>query len=73
MVTLELIKKNITEAIRQSGKTQAQIAKELNVTQSCIAHYNSGDSAPFLDTFANLCIVLDVDANDILGIKSINM
>lgn len=70
MITLDEIRKNIKMAIKQSGKTQVQIAKELNVTQSCIAHYNMGDTMPSLDTFANLFMILDVDSNDILGITN---
>ncbi len=46
--------------------TQTDIAKALNITQSTIAHYLKGDISPSLDTFANLCKVLDADANYIL-------
>ncbi len=66
MITLDQIKANLIEAIRQSGMTQTDIAKALNITQSTIAHYLKGDISPSLDTFANLCKVLDADANYIL-------
>ncbi|MDE6028865.1 MAG: helix-turn-helix domain-containing protein [Clostridiales bacterium] len=66
MIALEQIKERLTEAIRQSGLTQTAIAKELNITQSTIAHYIKGDILPALDTFANLCKLLDVDTNYIL-------
>ncbi len=68
MITLETIQKNIIEAIRQCGMTQTAIAKELHISQSTIAHYVRGDILPALDTLANLCAVLDLDANEILGI-----
>lgn len=68
MITLETIQKNIIEAIRQCGMTQTAIAKELHISQSTIAHYVRGDILPSLDTLANLCAVLDLDANEILGI-----
>lgn len=68
MITLETIQKNIIEAIRQCGMTQTAIAKELHMSQSTIAHYVRGDILPALDTLANLCAVLDLDANEILGI-----
>ena len=58
----------LKEAIEKSGKTQKEIAEKLSVTQSCIAHYVKGDIVPALDTFANLCKVLDVSADDILCI-----
>ncbi|MCX4367358.1 MAG: helix-turn-helix transcriptional regulator [Clostridia bacterium] len=69
MITLETIQKNIIEAIRQCGMTQTAIAKELHMSQSTIAHYVRGDILPALDTLANLCSVLDLDANEILGIN----
>lgn len=66
MVTLEQIHAKIAEAIQQSGMTQTAIAKILNVRQQTISHYVKGDKLPALDTFANLCAVLDVDPAYIL-------
>ena len=61
MITLEKIRERLIESIRQSGMTQTEIAEKLNVSQSNIAHYIRGDIMPALDTFANLCDILDVD------------
>lgn len=69
MITLNEIQKRLATAIQQSGKTQAEIAKQLQVTQPNISHYIKGDKMPSLDTFANLCVILDLDANEILGIN----
>ena len=69
MITLEKIKNNIAEAIRQSGKTQTEIGKMVGVSQPTIAHYLKGDKMPALDTFANLCVALDLDPADILCIS----
>lgn len=69
MITIEQIRNKIIEAINNSGKTQTQIAKEIGVKQQSIAQYLSGRALPALDTLANLCVVLDLDANDILCIK----
>ncbi|MDE5562961.1 MAG: helix-turn-helix domain-containing protein [Clostridiales bacterium] len=66
VIKSEQIGERIAEAIRQSGLTQTAIAKELNISQSTIAHYIKGDILPALDTFANLCKLLDVDTNYIL-------
>lgn len=66
MITPEQIRERIAEAIQQSGMTQTAIAKSLNISQSTIAHYLKGDILPALDTFANLCKLLDVDTNYIL-------
>lgn len=66
MITLEQIRERLGEAIRNSGMTQTELARRLGIRQPTIGQYLSGRSMPALDTFANLCKVLDVDANDIL-------
>lgn len=66
MITLEQIRERLAEAIRNSGMTQTELARRLGIRQPTIGQYLSGRSMPALDTFANLCKVLDVDANDIL-------
>jgi len=69
MITLNDIQKRLATAIQQSGKTQTEIAKAINVRQQTVSHYVKGDIMPSLDTFANLCAYLDIDSNEILGIK----
>ncbi len=69
MVILQEIQKRLAEAIKQSGMSQTALAKKLGVSQSIISRYIKGNKMPALDTFANLCIILDIDANDILGVK----
>lgn len=66
MVTLERIRERLIETIKQSGQTQTEIAKTLNIKQQTVACYLSGRAMPALDTFANLCAVLDVDPAYIL-------
>ncbi len=69
MVILKQIQIKLAEAIRLSGISQAELARLLGVSQSLISHYLHGNKMPALDTFANLCKILDVDANDILCIN----
>ena len=69
MITLEEIRERLITAIQQSNLTQTEIAKKIGVCQQAIGHYLHQKKMPALDTFANLCVVLDVDANEILGIK----
>ena len=69
MITLDLIKVKLAEAIKQSGLSQSELARRLNIRQSNISHYIKGDKMPALDTLANLCVILDVDANEILCVK----
>ena len=69
MITLTQIQIKLAEAIKQSGMTQTALAQKLNVRQQTISHYVKGDKMPALDTFANLCAILDIDSNDILCIR----
>ena len=69
MIKVEEIREKLGEVLERSGLTQSEIARRLNMRQSNISHYIKGDKMPSLDTFANLCEVLDLDANDILCIK----
>lgn len=68
MITLDQIRTRIIEAIKQSGLTQTGIANRLGIGQQTVSEYLRGKSLPALDTFANLCAMLDADANDVLCI-----
>ncbi len=69
MITLEQIHGKIKEAIKLSGLSQGEISRRLGVTHQTVSHYVKGDKMPALDTLANLCVVLDLDANEILCVK----
>ncbi len=69
MVTLDTIRKRLQEVIKASGLTQTELARHLGVGQQTISEYLHNRSMPALDTFANLCIVLDVDPAYILGVE----
>lgn len=68
MITLDVIRKRLTEAIKLSGMPQTELAKKLNVKPPTLSQYLSGRAMPALDTFANICKILDVDPAYILGI-----
>lgn len=69
MVTLETIRTRLQEVIKASGMSQTELARQLNIKQQAVGQYLSGRAMPALDTFANLCIVLDIDPAYILGIE----
>ena len=69
MITLNQIQEKIAQAIKNSGLTQTELSKKLGISQQTVSHYVKGDKLPALDTFANLCAVLDLDANEILRLK----
>lgn len=66
MINLNQIRNKLIEAIKNSGLTQTEIARRLNIKPPTVAQYISGRAMPALDTFANLCAILDADPADIL-------
>ncbi len=70
MITQEQIRQNIANAIMESDMTQREIAEKIGVRHNQITYYKQGKKMPALDTLANLCKVLDLDANEILGIRN---
>ena len=69
MIVQNRIQQRLAEAIRQSGMTQTEIAAKVGIKQPTVGQYLSGRSMPVLDTFANLCAVLDVDPAYILCLQ----
>ena len=69
MITTIEISKKLSEAIKQSGLTQKEIAEAVGVRQQQISCYISGKTLPALDTLSRLCAVLDLDANEILCVE----
>ncbi len=69
LITIEQIQKKLSEAIKQSGKTQTEIGRSIGISQQTVSHYIKGDKLPALDTLANLCVLLDIDPADILCTK----
>ena len=69
MINIAKIHNKLTEAIRQSGLTQKSLADKIGIKQQTVQQYVSGRIMPALDTFAKLCAVLDLYANDILCVS----
>lgn len=72
MITIEQIQIKLAEELKLCKLSQSELARRLNISQSNISHYLKGDKMPSLDTFANLCAILDLDANEILCKNSFN-
>lgn len=69
MIMLNDIQKRLREAIETSSLSKKELAERLNINPSTISRYLHDDKFPSIETFANLCDVLDVSADDILGLK----
>lgn len=69
MITIEEIQKRMREAIQYSNITQKELAEKLGINPSTVSKYMRLDKYPSLDTFANICQILDVSADEIFGLK----
>ena len=69
MITIAEIQKRLRNAIEYGNMTQKELAKQLGVNPSTISKYMRTNKYPSLDTFANLCEILDISADEILGIN----
>ena len=69
MIALEEIQERLRAAIRESGISHKEIAAKLGVNPSTVSKYLHQNKFPALDTFANLCLILDISSDEILGIK----
>ena len=69
MIKIEEIQKRMREAIEYGNLSQKEIAEKLGINPSTVSKYMRLDKYPSLDTFANLCKILDVSADEILGLK----
>ena len=69
MITQEMILKRLQEEIRRSGLTQSEIAEKMAIAKQTLRNYVKGRRIPPFDVFANLCVVIDADANYILCLE----
>lgn len=69
MIKIEDIQKRLREAIQYGSLSQKELAEKLGINPSTVSKYMRLDKFPSLDTFANICEILDVSSDDILGLK----
>ncbi|MBQ8394323.1 MAG: helix-turn-helix transcriptional regulator [Clostridia bacterium] len=69
MIQIEEIQKRLRDAIKYSNVSQKELAEKLGINPSTVSKYMRLDKFPSIDTFANICKILDVSADEILGLK----
>lgn len=60
---------NLKRIRTEKGITQGQLAKACGVTNQAISNYETGIREPSLDIIAKQVSVLEVSADELLGIK----
>ncbi|MBQ8178407.1 MAG: helix-turn-helix transcriptional regulator [Clostridia bacterium] len=69
MINIEDIQKRLREAIQYGNISQKELAEKLGINPSTVSKYMRLDKYPSLDTFANICDILEISADEILGLK----
>lgn len=69
MIMLKDIQKRLRDEIKASNITQSELASKLNINPSTVSKYMRLDKFPSIETFANICEILDVSADEILGLR----
>ncbi|MDE5548719.1 MAG: helix-turn-helix domain-containing protein [Clostridia bacterium] len=70
MITYAQIQNKLTKAVEQSKLTKAEIAQKIGIKESTLDKYLYGNTKPPVYIFANLCKILNLDANDILCVAN---
>ncbi len=68
-IEMKDIQNRLREAIKQSGIPQKELAQKIGVSPQTVSKYMRHDVFLALDTFAKLCVILDVSSDYILGIS----
>ncbi|MCH5163404.1 MAG: helix-turn-helix transcriptional regulator [Clostridiales bacterium] len=63
-----LFKERISYAIKSSGLTQKEIAKELNISEGNITNWKKGENLPSIEILYKLCILLNESSDYLLGL-----
>ena len=59
----------LNEALKLSPLSQMEIAEKLGVNKATITNYKKGKISPSLETFYELCKILDISADYLLGLS----
>lgn len=69
MIEIKEIQERLREEIKWSGISQKQLAERLGINASTVSKYMRLDKYPSLETFANICEILGISADEVLGLK----
>lgn len=57
------------EALKNSGKSQAELASYTGVSRQLITEFKKGRAYPSLEVFYKICEFLDESSDDLLGLE----
>ena len=63
------MKDRLRQARIEKGLTQKQVADKVGVVVSAITNYETGFREPSIETLKKLCVLLNVSADYLIGLK----
>ena len=69
---LNAVGKNLKYWRKNKGLTQEKLAEKLHVSRSIISNYENGKQELNASIIINICKILEIDANLLLGIEETN-
>ncbi len=63
----EIFAKNLKNLRKRNRLTQAALAKELNMSRSCLANYETCKRRPHVETISEIAAHFGVDAGELIG------
>ena len=72
MIDIKDVQIRLREEIKWSGITQKELAEKLGINASTVSKYMRLDKYPSLETFANICEILEISSDEVLGLKRKN-
>ena len=67
MKTREIFAEKFNEVMNYSNLSYSELAKKLKITKATMSMYKHGKAVPSLETFSEICDILDVSADFLLG------
>lgn len=59
----------LQEIMKYNSINYKELAEKLNISQAAMTNYKKGKIQPTLKHFKEMCIILDVSADYLLGLK----
>ena len=60
----------LIQELKTSKYTQKEIANKLHIAESNITNWKNGQNIPSLEVFYELCLLLEVSSDYLLGIEN---
>jgi len=68
---MSIFAQRLKEIRKEKGLLQEHLANKLDVRGSTVGNWETGYREPSLDMVRRICIVLECDANYLLGVKDL--